>query len=145
LHYLLPFLILGLVILHLTLLHLSGSTNPLGLTTSLDKKGFYPYFYIKDLLGFLIFFLIFSIFVHFYPNALGHSDNYIEANALVTPLHIVPEWYFLPYYAILRSIPDKLGGVLLMGLSLIVLLLIPFFSKPVSKTLRFKPLSQIFY
>ncbi len=145
LHYLLPFLILGLVILHLTLLHLSGSTNPLGLTTLLDKKGFYPYFYIKDLLGFLVFFLIFSIFVHFYPNVLGHSDNYIEANALVTPLHIVPEWYFLPYYAILRSIPDKLGGVLLMGLSLIVLLLIPFFSKPVSKTLRFKPLSQIFY
>jgi len=145
LHYLLPFLILGLVILHLTLLHLAGSTNPLGLTTNLDKKGFYPYFYIKDLLGFLIFFFLFVVIVHFYPNILGHSDNYIEADALVTPLHIVPEWYFLPFYAILRSIPDKLGGVALMGLALIILLLIPFFSKPVSKTFKFKPLSQIFY
>jgi len=73
------------------LLHLAGSTNPLGLTTNLDKKGFYPYFYIKDLLGFLIFFFLFVVIVHFYPNILGHSDNYIEADALVTPLHIVPE------------------------------------------------------
>jgi quinol-cytochrome oxidoreductase complex cytochrome b subunit len=122
LHYLLPFLITGLVGLHLALLHLDGSTNPLGICTKLDRISFYPYFYLKDLFGVVVFFIFFSLFLFFEPNLLGHPDNYIKANALVTPAHIVPEWYFLPFYAILRSIPDKLGGVACMGLALVILL-----------------------
>lgn len=125
LHFLLPFLIVGLVGLHLVLLHLVGSSNPLKIESSADKLPFYPYFYFKDLVALLVVFCFFSLFVFFYPNALGHSDNYIEANALSTPSHIVPEWYFLPFYAILRSIPNKLGGVIAMGLALVVVLLVP--------------------
>jgi ubiquinol-cytochrome c reductase cytochrome b subunit len=126
LHYLLPFLIAGLTVIHLSLLHIRGSNNPLGITQNMDKINFYPYFYFKDLLGFLYIFSLFFFIIFFYPNILGHSDNYIEANSLVTPIHIVPEWYFLPFYAILRSIPDKLGGVVCMGLALIILIILPF-------------------
>ena len=97
LHYLLPFLITGLVMVHLLLLHLEGSTNPLGICSKIDKIHFYPYFYLKDLFSFLCFSIFFSYFVYFNPNYLGHTDNYIKANALLTPTHIVPEWYFLPY------------------------------------------------
>lgn len=114
LHYLLPFLITGLVIGHLLLLHINGSNNPLGIESTVDRISFLPYFYIKDFFGLTIFALIFSFFIIYAPNYLGHPDNYIEANPMVTPPHIVPEWYFLPFYAILRTVPYKLGGVLLM-------------------------------
>ena len=125
LHYLLPFLILGLVITHLALLHTKGSSNPLLGTSAIDYVTFYPYLYLKDLLGLLLMILGLSYLVFFEPNALGHPDNYIKANPLVTPLHIVPEWYFLPFYAILRSIPNKLAGVLAMGLAIAALLALP--------------------
>lgn len=140
LHYLLPFLIAGLVIIHIALLHLDGSNNPLGLESSLDKIPFYPYFYFKDLFSVLIFFLFFSIFVFFFPNLLGHSDNYIMANPMVTPAHILPEWYFLAFYAILRSIPDKLGGVLAMFGAIAVLFLIPFINSSEIRSSSFRPL-----
>jgi quinol-cytochrome oxidoreductase complex cytochrome b subunit len=138
LHYLLPFLIVGLVLLHLILLHNRGSSNPYGVVGIVDKVPFYPYYYYKDLGGFLVAAFIFCIFVFYNPNFLGHPDNYIEANPLVTPLHIVPEWYFLPFYAILRSIPNKLGGVVLMGLSLFVLLALPVYLKFIFKLFSLK-------
>lgn len=116
LHYLLPFIIAALVILHIAECHREGSSNPLGIhSKSIDKVPFYPYFYIKDLMAFWFFLILFSYFIFLDPNLLGHADNYIPANPMVTPAHIVPEWYFLPFYAILRSVPHKLGGVLLMG------------------------------
>lgn len=126
LHYLMPFAIAGATIIHLSLLHKIGSNNPLGLNKALNVTTFYPYFYVKDLLAFfyLVFFLFF--FVIYYSGTLGHPDNYIPANPMVTPAHIVPEWYFLPFYAILRSIPDKLGGVVAMGGAIALLLLLPF-------------------
>lgn len=140
LHYLLPFLIAGLTIVHLALLHKDGSNNPLGVNSSVDTIPFYPYFYVKDLFSFLILVLLFSLFVFFYPNSLGHPDNYIPANPLVTPAHIVPEWYFLPFYAILRSIPDKLGGVLAMGGAIVILLLIPFINTSEIRSTEFRPI-----
>jgi len=140
LHYLLPFLIAGLTIVHLALLHKDGSNNPLGVNSSVDTIPFYPYFYVKDLFSFLILVLLFSFFVFFYPNSLGHPDNYIPANPLVTPAHIVPEWYFLPFYAILRSIPDKLGGVLAMGGAIVILLLIPFINTSEIRSTEFRPI-----
>jgi ubiquinol-cytochrome c reductase cytochrome b subunit len=140
LHYLLPFIIAALVIIHLALLHEKGSTNP----SSIDKAGdyiyFYPYFYVKDLLGFFYFLFFFIIFVTFYPNLLGHSDNYIPANSLVTPSHIVPEWYFLTFYAILRSIPNKLLGVISMFLAIVILLLLPIFNTSIVRSTNFRPL-----
>jgi ubiquinol-cytochrome c reductase cytochrome b subunit len=125
LHYLLPFLIAGLAIAHIALLHTRGSSNPLLGTSAVDYVTFYPYLYLKDLLGLLILIFGFSYLVFFEPNLLGHPDNYIKANPLVTPLHIVPEWYFLPFYAILRSIPNKLAGVLAMGLAIAILFIMP--------------------
>lgn len=121
LHYLLPFVILGLVIVHLSLLHAVGSTNVFNSSKSVNNIFFYPYFFVKDFVGFFGLFIFLFYFVFFQPNALGHPDNFIEANPMVTPLHIVPEWYFLPFYAILRSIPDKLGGVICMFASILVL------------------------
>lgn len=126
LHYVLPFAITGLVLTHLSVLHISGSTNPLGICSKADRISFYPYFYLKDLCGLLVLILIFSFFVFFLPNYLNHSDNYIKADSLVTPAHIVPEWYFLPFYAILRSIPNKLDGVIAMFSSLLILFLLPY-------------------
>jgi len=125
LHYLLPFVLLALVILHLLLLHENGSSAPVSLKYS-DKIYFYPYFYLKDFFSLLVFFYFYFYLVILYPNLLGHPDNYIEANPLVTPAHIVPEWYFLPFYAILRSIPDKLTGVIYMFLSIVIFLFINF-------------------
>jgi len=145
LHFLFPFLIAGLSLVHLALLHKDGSNNPLGVDTSVDKIPFYPYFIAKDLFAFFVFLLIFSIFVFYFPNTLGHPDNYIPANPLVTPAHIVPEWYFLPFYAILRSIPDKLGGVAAMGGALIVLFLIPFTNTSEIRSTTFRPLFKICY
>jgi len=145
LHYLFPFIITGLVLVHLALLHESGSNNPLGITKSVNVISFYPYFYVKDLLAFLILMFGFSFLVFYFPNLLGHSDNYIPANPLVTPPHIVPEWYFLPFYAILRSIPDKLGGVLAMLGAILVLLLLPFINFSNIRSNKFRPLFAFTY
>jgi ubiquinol-cytochrome c reductase cytochrome b subunit len=145
LHYLLPFLIVGLVFIHLSLLNTVGSNNPLGINTNVDLIVFYPYFYVKDLFAFLVFVFIFCFFVFFFPNTLGHSDNYIPANPLVTPPHIVPEWYFLPFYAILRSIPDKLGGVITMISAILILLLIPIINFSTIRSSQFRPIYSIFY
>jgi ubiquinol-cytochrome c reductase cytochrome b subunit len=145
LHYLLPFLIAGLVIVHLSLLHKDGSNNPTGVNTNVDTISFYPYFYVKDLLAFCVLLTLFSFFVFYYPNALGHSDNYIPANPLVTPPHIVPEWYFLPFYAILRSIPDKLGGVLAMVLAILVLIILPYINTSLIRSSKFRPIFSVSY
>jgi ubiquinol-cytochrome c reductase cytochrome b subunit len=126
LHFLLPFVILGLVGLHIGLVHIKGSsTSNLFCTDSVDFITFYPYFILKDFFYFLIFFFFFCHFVFFEPNALGHPDNYIRANPLSTPAHIVPEWYFLPFYAILRCVPDKLGGIVLMFGAIFILFFLP--------------------
>lgn len=146
LHYLFPFMILGLVFVHLLFLHENGSNNPLGIEFKLvDHINMYPYYIYKDLLGLLFFFLFFVIFLFFSPNLLGHTDNYIIANPMVTPTHIVPEWYFLPFYAILRSIPDKLFGVIFLVLSIILLILLPFLNLSEVKSLYFRPFSRIVF
>jgi len=145
LHYLLPFLIAGLSVVHLSLLHTVGSNNPLGINKCVDLVIFYPYFYVKDLFAFALFlFLLFSL-VFFAPNLLGHSDNYIAANPLVTPPHIVPEWYFLPFYAILRSIPNKLGGVVAMIFAILILLLLPIINFSRIRSSKFRPFYSFFY
>jgi len=140
LHFTLPFVIAGLIIVHIALLHDEGSNNPLGVTSKVDKLMFYPYLYVKDLFGLILFLIAFSAFVFFAPNTMGHPDNYIPANPLVTPAHIVPEWYFLPFYAILRSIPDKLGGVLAMGGAIVVLYLIPYIQGSAIRSALFRPM-----
>lgn len=145
LHYLLPFLIVGLTIIHLSLLHKDGSNNPLGINKNVETISFYPYFYVKDLFSFFIFLFIFSLFIFFAPNVLGHPDNYIPANPLVTPPHIVPEWYFLPFYAILRSIPDKLGGVIAMVSAILVLLLLPVINTSEIRSTKFRPIFGVLY
>jgi quinol-cytochrome oxidoreductase complex cytochrome b subunit len=145
LHYFMPFAIAGLVLVHLSLLHKDGSNNPLGINTNVDNIPFYPYFYVKDLFAFFILASFFSFFVFFYPNVLGHADNYIPANPLVTPAHIVPEWYFLPFYAILRSIPDKLGGVVAMISAILVLLLLPVINVSKIRSSKFRPIFGIAY
>jgi ubiquinol-cytochrome c reductase cytochrome b subunit len=129
--------------LHLALLHKDGSNNPLGINTNVDTVSFYPYFYVKDLFSFLVLVTVFSFFVFFYPNALGHSDNYIPANPLSTPAHIVPEWYFLPFYAILRSIPDKLGGVVAMISAILVLMLLPVLNTSSIRSSKFRPIFAV--
>ena len=145
LHYLLPFLIAGLVIAHLVLLHTNGNTNPLGIESKTDTVPFYPYLYVKDLFGFIVLMALFTFVVYFYPNSLGHPDNYIPANPMVTPAHIVPEWYFLPFYAVLRSIPDKLGGVLAMGGALVMLLLMPLLNTSEIRSTAFRPIFRKLY
>jgi quinol-cytochrome oxidoreductase complex cytochrome b subunit len=139
LHYLCPFLIAGAVILHLTLLHQNGSNNPLGRSIVNDRISFYPYLYVKDVFAFFRFVVVFSYFVIYAPNAMGHPDNYIEANPLVTPAHIVPEWYYLPFYAILRTIPDKLGGVVMRGIAIIILAILPIVDTSSFRSSFFKP------
>lgn len=129
-HYLLPFIIVSIVIIHIFHLHNLGSSNPFPLENKSINSffiSFYPYFFIKDMIGLLIFFIFISYYIFFNPNLLGHSDNYIEANSLVTPEHIVPEWYFLPFYAILRSIPNKELGIIAMAFSLIIFIFMPIF------------------
>jgi quinol-cytochrome oxidoreductase complex cytochrome b subunit len=125
LHYLLPFVIAALVIVHVLFLHEHGSNNPLGIDAYPDAINMTPYYIVKDILSLAIFFILFAFFVYFAPNLLGHPDNYIPANPLVTPAHIVPEWYLLPFYAILRSIPDKLGGVIALVASILILAFAP--------------------
>lgn len=145
LHYLFPFLLSGLIILHLYFLHEAKSGDPLGISISILVDGipFGGYYIIKDLFGFIYYFLVLFILVFYFPNLLGHSDNYILANPTVTPSHIVPEWYFLPFYAILRSITDKLIGVVFMLFAIIILMLIPVILN-LFKEINFMPLSGIF-
>ena len=143
LHFFLPFIIAGVSVIHLALLHKDGSNNPLGTDGNVDKIPFYPYFFIKDLFAFFCFLFVFVFFVFFYPNLMGHPDNYIPADPMHTPAHIVPEWYFLPFYAILRSIPDKLGGVAAMGGALIILFFIPFTNTSEIRSTNFRPLFKI--
>jgi quinol-cytochrome oxidoreductase complex cytochrome b subunit len=140
LHYLLPFVILALVLLHLGLLHQTGSSNPLGVKAHTDQIPFHPYYTIKDFFSILLFISFLIFFVSFIPNSLGHPDNYIPANPDLTPEHIVPEWYFLPFYAILRSIPNKLLGVVALLLSIAFLLILPFLDHPLVRSSLYKPL-----
>ncbi len=145
LHYLLPFIIVAASLIHIMLLHQDGSNNPLGIESINDKINLYPYFVLKDFVGLIIFMLFFAIFLYFYPNILGHSDNYIEANPMVTPTHIVPEWYFLPFYAILRSIPHKLGGVIAMLCAILILAFLPWIHSTEIRSSRFRPLYKFFF
>ena len=142
LHYLLPFIIVGASIVHIAALHQYGSNNPLGCASVTDKVSFYPYFFLKDLVGWVAFAVFFAWFIFFAPNALGHPDNYIPANPMATPAHIVPEWYFLPVYAILRSIPNKLGGVAAIGLVFVSLLLLPFINSSMIRSSNFRPIHR---
>jgi ubiquinol-cytochrome c reductase cytochrome b subunit len=141
LHYLLPFVILGFVLLHLIALHRFGSNNPLGIEMKgpQDTLPFHPYFTIKDLFGLAVFLLIYSFFVFYAPNFMGSSDNYIPANPMQTPNHIVPEWYLLPYYAILRSVPNKLLGVVMAFGSIFLLFLVPWLDTSAVRSARFRP------
>ncbi len=141
-HFLLPFIIVGIVLIHLVALHTVGSNNPSGveIKTKKDIIPFHPYFTIKDMVGFVTFFLVFGYFLFFYPNSLGHPDNYIPANPMVTPAHIVPEWYFLPFYAILRAVPDKLGGVLMMFGAIAMLFALPFLDTSKVKSGAYRPI-----
>ena len=148
LHYLFPFLILGLVVLHIWALHVPGNNNPIGIDVkkpSNDTVSFHPYIVIKDLFALLIFLIVFAFFVFYSPNILGHADNYIEANPLVTPAHIVPEWYLLPFYAILRSVPDKLLGVIAMFAALFILVILPWLDTSKIRSAIFRPLYKQFY
>jgi ubiquinol-cytochrome c reductase cytochrome b subunit len=144
LHFLLPFVLAALVLMHLIALHDSaGSGNPLGISGTYDRIPFAPYFLFKDLVTIFIFIGVLSIFVFFMPNALGDSDNYIMANPMQTPPAIVPEWYLLPFYAILRSIPNKLLGVIAMFSAILILLVMPFTDLSRSRGIQFRPLSKI--
>lgn len=145
LHYLLPFVLTGLIFVHLIALHVDGSNNPLGVNGNIDKVPFHPYYSIKDLFGYSLFAIFFAYFVFFAPNLLGHPDNYIPANPLVTPAHIQPEWYFLFAYAILRSIPNKLLGVIAMFASLVVLFALPHVHFSQYRSLQFRPLGKILF
>lgn len=147
LHFTLPFVIAALALVHLVLLHAEGvgSGNALGVDANVDRVPFYPYLYVKDLLGFLILMFFFALFVFFAPNALGHPDNYIPANPMVTPPHIVPEWYFLIFYAILRSIPHKLGGVVAMLGALLSLMALPYINTSEVRSTTFRPIYRQLY
>lgn len=147
LHYLLPFIIIGLVMLHLVALHHHGSNNPTGLEIKNEKDTipFHPYYTVKDFVGFGVYFLLFAYFVFFEPDYLNHPDNLIPANPMVTPAHIVPEWYFLPFYAILRSIPNKLAGVIAMLSSILILFGLPWLDKSKIRSLAYRPLSRFFF
>ena len=145
LHYLVPFIIAALVVMHFMALHVHGSSNPLGITGNMDRIGMHGYFIFKDLITVFVFLIFFSLFVFFSPNTLGHPDNYIPGNPLVTPASIVPEWYLLPFYAILRSIPDKLLGVILMFAAILVLLVLPITDRSVVRGNTFKVLSKFFF
>ena len=148
LHYLLPFLIVGVVVLHLVALHTHGSNNPLGIDAKSDKDTipFHPYYTVKDSFGLAVFLMLYMAFVFYAPNALGEADNYVPANPLQTPAEIVPEWYLLPFYAILRSIPDKLGGVIAMFGAIFVLFLLPWLDSSKVRSAKFRPIyKQVFW
>nr|ANJ70341.1 cytochrome b [Berosus affinis] len=145
LHFLLPFVIAALVMIHLLALHQTGSNNPLGLNSNIDKIPFHPYFSIKDIVGFLIMIMALTMLTLINPYMLGDPDNFIPANPLVTPVHIQPEWYFLFAYAILRSIPNKLGGVIALVMSIAILFILPFTNKKMMQSNQFYPINKILF
>lgn len=144
-HFLLPFIILILTIIHLLFLHQTGSNNPLGINRNLDKIPFHPFFTFKDLIGFIILIIILTILTLINPYILGDPDNFTPANPLVTPIHIQPEWYFLFAYAILRSIPNKLGGVIALVISIFILIILPFTYNKKIQGIQFYPINQILF
>nr|QDV39936.1 cytochrome b [Iberolacerta monticola] len=144
-HFMLPFIIMGASMVHLLFLHETGSNNPTGLNSNMDKIPFHPYYSYKDLLGALLMLLCLLFLALFLPNLLGDPENFSPANPLVTPPHIKPEWYFLFAYAILRSIPNKLGGVLALLFSILVLFIIPMIHLSKQRSLTYRPLSQVLY
>ncbi|MGZ8363079.1 MAG: cytochrome b [Caulobacteraceae bacterium] len=147
LHYVLPFAIAGMVALHIWALHVPGNNNPVGINLSRkeDFVAFHPYYTVKDGFAICVFLLLFAFFVFFNPNLLGHPDNYTPANPLVTPAHIVPEWYFLPFYAILRAVPDKLTGVLMMFGAIAVLFVLPWLDTSKIRSMRYRPTMRWFF
>ena len=147
LHYLLPFVIVGVVVLHIVALHRFGSNNPLGIDVrgNQDTLSFHPYYTVKDAFGLGVFLVLLSAVVFFLPNSMGHPDNYIPANPMVTPAHIVPEWYFLPFYAILRAVPDKLLGVLAMFAAIGVLFILPWLDRSPVRSATFRPIYKIMF
>jgi ubiquinol-cytochrome c reductase cytochrome b/c1 subunit len=148
LHYLLPFVIAGVVVLHIWALHVPGNNNPLGIDVKgpADTVPFHPYYTTKDGFWIALFLIAFSYFIFFAPNFLGHADNYVPANRLVTPAHIVPEWYYLPLYAILRSVPDKLFGVILMFGAIFVWAILPWLDTSRVRSNKFRPImKQLFW
>ena len=147
LHYLLPFVIVGVVVLHIVALHRFGSNNPLGIDVRGDQDtvSFHPYYTVKDMFGLSVFLTIMAAVVFFLPNSMGHPDNYIPANPMVPPAHIVPEWYFLPFYAILRAVPDKLLGVLAMFAAIAVLFVLPWLDRSPVRSATFRPIYKIMF
>lgn len=145
LHYLFPFVLALLVVIHIVLLHEGGSNSPIGVNPNSDKIPFHAYYSSKDAYGFILIFILLSILVFYMPNVLGDPENYIKANPLVTPVHIMPEWYFLFAYAILRAIPNKLGGVIALVLSILVLAVLPFVHTSNLKGLSFRPIAKLMY
>ena len=147
LHWLIAFMIVGIVVLHVIALHIVGSNNPSGIEPkdTRDTVSFHPYTTAKDMFGMAVFFTIFAMFVFFVPNILGHPDNYIPANPMQTPAHIVPEWYFLPFYAILRAIPDKLGGVIAMVSAIGILALLPWLDRSKVRSCIFRPMHRMWF
>ncbi len=147
LHYLLPFVIAGVVVLHIWALHVAGQNNPAGIEpkTEKDTVAFTPYATIKDTFLLAVFCILFAWFVFYIPNFLGHPDNYIPANPAVTPMHIVPEWYYLPFYAILRAIPNKLLGVIALGASIVILAFVPWLDTSRVRSARYRPAYRQFF
>nr|YP_009728657.1 cytochrome b [Macroxyela ferruginea]QHR79731.1 cytochrome b [Macroxyela ferruginea] len=144
-HFIMPFIVLAMVMIHLLFLHQTGSNNPLGMNSNLDKIPFHPYFSLKDIFGFLIMMMFLILLTLISPNLLGDPDNFIPANPLMTPAHIQPEWYFLFAYAILRSIPSKLGGVIALVMSIAILMILPFFHMKNFQSNQFYPINQILF
>jgi ubiquinol-cytochrome c reductase cytochrome b subunit len=147
LHYLLPFVLAGLIFLHIWALHVPGNNNPTGVSvkSSQDTVPFHPYYTMKDAFAIMVFFMLFAGFLFFAPNYLGHAINYAPANPLVTPAHIVPEWYFLPFYAILRAVPHKLGGVIAMFGSIAILFALPWLDTSKVRSGTYRPLFKQFF
>nr|YP_009379022.1 cytochrome b [Spaniocelyphus pilosus]ARI44236.1 cytochrome b [Spaniocelyphus pilosus] len=144
-HFILPFIVLAMTMIHLLFLHQTGSNNPIGLNSNIDKIPFHPYFTYKDIVGFIIMLMGLILLTLINPYLLGDPDNFIPANPLVTPIHIQPEWYFLFAYAILRSIPNKLGGVIALVLSIAILMILPFYNFSKFRGIEFYPVNQILF
>nr|AMP43727.1 cytochrome b [Dolichopus bigeniculatus] len=144
-HFILPFIVAAMTMIHLLFLHQTGSNNPLGINSNSDKIPFHPYFSFKDIVGFIIMIMALTLLTLISPNLLGDPDNFIPANPLVTPVHIQPEWYFLFAYAILRSIPNKLGGVIALVLSIAILFILPFTHMSKFRGIQFYPVNQILF
>nr|QLY89712.1 cytochrome b [Xylophagus ater] len=144
-HFILPFIVMAATMIHLLFLHQTGSNNPLGINSNSDKIPFHPYFTFKDIVGFIIMLMMLILLTLIDPYLLGDPDNFIPANPLVTPIHIQPEWYFLFAYAILRSIPNKLGGVIALVLSIAILMILPFYHLSKFRGIQFYPINQMLF